>query len=199
MSFYLVLISTPFSYVSLHGNGSWDDCRDRCQFSSGSRQSERASRLWILSVNTTYLACIVVVFIICYLSVNPKPWLLPLHHHFCLISTSLWTPSSTVFPPRSHSALSPMSPFGLGDIYRTSDTLVTPATSLGWTHRSCMIHSLNPDGTGLITVSSELVSISESHMCRIMDSEYRGGWRREQSDAPCSHVGRKKRNNGMRS
>lgn len=36
----------------------------------------------VLSVNTTYLACIVVVllFVIYNLSVNPKMWFLP-HHH----------------------------------------------------------------------------------------------------------------------
>lgn len=39
----------------------------------------------VLSVNTTYLACIVVVllFVIFKLSVNPKMWFLPLHDFVC--------------------------------------------------------------------------------------------------------------------
>lgn len=66
-----------------------------------------------LSVNTTYLACIVVVllFVIYKLSVNPKNVVLLLPPS-SLCSTSPWTPSGT-----SQDSFSPMSLFFfLGDI-----------------------------------------------------------------------------------
>lgn len=100
-SSYLVLISTPshnilcFYCMGMATMKSWDDCQDLwlrvCHFSFSNRQRERervfvdpliSSMDLVLSVNTTYLACIVVVllFVIYKWSVNPKMWFLPRHH-----------------------------------------------------------------------------------------------------------------------
>lgn len=76
----------------------------------------------VLSVNTAYLACIVIVslFVIYKLSVNPKTWFLPLHHFFDFKLTV--DSEQHCFPPRIHSGLWKMSSFGLRGYRGTSDT-----------------------------------------------------------------------------
>lgn len=163
----------------------------------------------VLSVNTTYLACIVVVllFVIYKLSVNPKMWFLP-RHHFGWFQPHCGLPSGTLFLP-GLTRLSPVSPLELETLWylRYTHGACFLALSLDWTHSSCMSHFLNPDKTGSTTVSLELPltsSLSQSHIYRIMDPEYWGGCSSADDgnrvmhlgvNRPCSHIGLQQRNN----
>lgn len=104
-----------FHPVGIALMSSWDNCQHRCHLCPCDRHIWRGIPCMdsALSVNTTYLACIVVVllFVILKFSANPNTWLLFPHPfvgfqphcgHWC------W------FPPRSHSVLSPTCPLVVG-------------------------------------------------------------------------------------
>lgn len=77
----------------------------------------------VLSVNTTYLACIVVVLLFVIYKLSVVPTLPSPCFDFNLTVDSKWH----CFPPRVHSGLSPMSPVFGGH----KDTLTKPAFLLG--------------------------------------------------------------------
>lgn len=148
---------------------------DSGQFLTQSTDRARERPSTDLSVNTTYLARIVLVFIICYLQVVcesskrgslPSP---PPSHPVCVIPPSLWSEDSRrrCSPPRIHS---PESPFWTGRHCGTSDTTLL---SLGWARRNRVIRRQDR----LKSWSSHWsVFLRESHMYRDNGSGVLGGW-----------------------
>lgn len=112
----------------------------------------------VLCINTTYLACIVLVVLLIYtLSVNPSP------SSVHLISASLWTTGTHLCSDWGRLC-------NAGCTREAGSLVLNPDC----TCRSLMIHFPNSDKTGWITVSCELpstCSLSESLMYRIMDPE----------------------------
>lgn len=162
----------------------------------------------VLSVNTAYLACIVIVllFVIYKLSVNPKTWLLPLHHFVwsqthCGLQAALFSSQDSFW--------------SLADVFFWTERLLwdlrymTPALSLVWNHRSCMIQFLQQKQTGQ---AKQLLGASIDQFpqrvpyIRDNGSRVLGGCSSADDGSrvmtfgvirPCSHIGQKRRNNGL--